>query len=52
MAAPYTHDWDGVTQHPLRNWADGITQTGTFVGDNDWIDDSSIPGNLPASWKQ
>lgn len=52
MAAPYTHDWDGVTQHPLRNWAAGITQTGTFVGDNDWIDDSSIPGNLPASWKQ
>lgn len=52
MAAPYTHDWDGVAQHPLRNWAAGITQTGTFVGDNDWIDDSSIPGNLPASWKQ
>lgn len=51
MSAPYTNDWDGVFQHPLRNWAAGITQSGTFVGDSAWIDDTTIPGNLPSTWK-
>lgn len=56
MDAPYTTEWEGHSeysvQHPLRNWADGITQSGTFVGDTAWLDDSEIPGNLPSSWKQ